>query len=191
MPEAYLVRQDNGDRFTPDVVMSIGYSRDAKITSHPIEDGSTVSDHSQPGNMPITLKAMVTETPFAFAGQVGGISRVRQAAEWIDTAMKSGALLTLVSRRMGSKANCLLKGFNYTVDSRRRLIFDVRIVQVTIATATEIMISEEDIAESEDSSYSYTDEVDVGEQATTTTETDETAEEEDISALAALLDSIG
>lgn len=191
MAEAALTRQDTGDSFTPDVVVSLGYSRSAKISEHPVEDGSSIADHSQSGNLPISMTAIVTESPYARRGEFGGVARIRAARDWLESAMLAGDLLTLTSKRMGSTSNCLIKRLQWPVTVERKVTFTIELVQITIATSTSIVISESAVAESEDSAYSFADEVDIGEQATSTTEGDEAAEEGDKSALAALWDSIG
>lgn len=188
--EAILRRQSDGTTWQADAVIAVNVSQNWQITDHPVESGVVVTDHVQIQPDTITLTCSVSEQPTRLgAGTIGGAIRLQERMRWLRETADAGDLVDIVTRRMGTFQNYLIQSVPYTMDRVSRLRFDLALRQVRIATATTVLITVEDIAD--DVATGAPDEVDVGEQATTDTATDENAETVDQSTLAALLDALG
>jgi hypothetical protein len=180
--------RDDGSALTFDGVLDYTLSSSVNVTDHPIEDGSTVSDHAQVQPKRLTVRGIVTETPYDNVDNVGGPDRVARALEFLDAA--AGELLTVVTERFGTLENMALTSYPTTADQVRRLLFDVEFKAVRIAVAGLIDIPPSAPA-TPSAASGLPDEQDVGEQPTTSTEDEPAKEEGDTSLLLDLLTSVG
>lgn len=173
----------DGTLLRPDTVLSEDYSEDVFVTSHPTEDGSVVSDHAQRMPRVITIVAVVTESPMSAFNVVDGVQRVLDARGFLLGAI--GQLITYQSDRLGLFENMMITGFPHRVEKARSLTFTITIKEVIIATFASVEIPAEapvPVAEG-----GAPDEVDTGEQGTSTP--DEEKAEQDTSILAGIVDS--
>lgn len=186
--EAILRRQDDGETWTPDSVTEVQVDRRYSVTQHPVESGLAVVDHVQPQPGTVTLTCVVTETPAT--GQ-GGPVRVRERLAWINQTAAEGRLVDVVTRRHGVLVGYALSGVGYVVDRVARLQFDLSLTEVRIASVSTVTVDVESVTEA--AATGAPDEVDLGEQPTTSTTADTTTEQEaegDVSLLASLIDAL-
>jgi hypothetical protein len=186
--EAIIRRQDDGETWTPDAVLPSKFDRRYTVTQHPVESGLSVTDHVQPQPATIRLTCVVTETP---ATGSGGPVRVRDRLAWLNTTAAEGRLVDLVTRRHGVFTGYALAGITFGVDNVSRLQFDLELTEVRVATVSTITVDVETVTD--EVAVGAPDEVDLGEQATTSTTADTTTEQEaesDTSLLASLIDAL-
>jgi len=179
-----IVREDGRTTLTFDAVISYALTGTVSVTDHPVETGSTVSDHAQRQPKQLAITGIVSETPYASVASSGGADRTAQALAFLDAA--AGELLTVVTAAFGTLQNMVLTRYPTTADNVRRFTFDLEFKQVTLATAGLVEIPPE-----QTSSAGLPDEQDVGEQPTDTTEDAPAQEEADTSLLLDLLTSVG
>lgn len=129
----------NGDTLTFDASPRQSWQPSVAITDHPIEDGSTVSDHAQIQPRRLAITGVVSETPL---GEDGGPLRVEDAVRFLNEAGEGGELLT-VETRLGSSTNWLLESWPHDVTVLRGLVFELSLKQVSIATAETITLPRE------------------------------------------------
>lgn len=184
--EAVLVRQDDSSTWAPDVVVAVNVSNEWAVTAHPVEAGVVVSDHVQPQPAEVVITCVVTENPTKVGGKVGGPVALQQSIQWLRDTADAGQLVDVVTRRMGTLQGYAITGLPYTLDNVARLRFDLTLRQIRVATATSVQILVETTAG--DTATGAPDEVDAGEQATTSTDTDAEAAAADQSALAGIVD---
>lgn len=185
---AVLVRQDDGATWSPDVVVAVNVSESWQVTDHPVEDGVVVSDHVQQQPATIVLSCVLTENPTRVGSRTGGRAHLQDGIAWLRDTAAAGQLVDVVTSRMGTFTGYVVQGIPYTIDRVARLAFDLTLRQVRVATSTTVQITVDDTAA--DTATGAPDEVDAGEQATTSTADDAAAEEADQSTLAALLDTL-
>ena len=179
-----IVREDGRTTLTFDAVIRYARVRTISVTSHPVETGSTVSDHAQVQPDQLTITGIVSETPYASVASSGGADRTAQALAFLDGA--AGELLTVVTAAFGTLRNMVLTRIPTEADNVRRLGFDLEFRQVVLATAGLV-----DIPPEQTSSSGLPDEQDVGDQPTDTSEDDPAQEEADTSLLLDLLTAVG
>lgn len=186
---AYLRRQSDGATWRPDVVVKFSVPRTLSVTTHPVEKGVSISDHVQRQPITMTIECVLTENVPKVAGAVGGRTHVKEQLDWLrETAESDNPLVDVVTLRDGVYTGLAISSIPSEFDRVSRVQFTLELKEIRVATATTILISVEDIDEEDTATASSApDEVDVGEQATTSTEVDEEAEEADQSALYSLL----
>jgi hypothetical protein len=187
---AVLRRQSDGSIWQADVVVAINVGQEWQITDHPVEQGVVVTDHVQVQPTEITITCVVSENPIrAGGGTVGGQVRLQERMRWLRETADEAELVDIVTRRMGVFTGYAIRSVPYVLDRVSRLRFDLQLRQLRVATATTVLITVDQVAD--DVATGAPDEVDTGEQATTSTDTDEQAEAADQSTLASLLDALG
>lgn len=199
----YLLRQSDGAVLTFDAVGSIDRKTSSRATRHPVEDGSTTSDHVQREPDRFSVKdAIVSESPLAGVGsRATGLARVSEALAWFEESQ--GELVSL-GWRGELYENLVVTGFPYSYDKLRRRRFSISLEQIRIARADVVFVDLSDVdrtSEASDASTGdpvvdegveagFASEVDAGEQASTDVSS-EPSDEDNRSALAALVDSFG
>jgi hypothetical protein len=185
----YTILRPDGSSLTFDGVLSETYSPRVEVTSHPIEDGSAVSDHAQRIPETFGARVVVTETPSAPRDglTVGGPERIQTAIRFLESCV--GELLLVGKVRTGLAVSVMLTGYPYTIDGNRRVIFDLSFKQVRIAQAAtvEIPASKPPAA----TASGVASEVDAGQQATTSIPEGDAAAADDWSASYTLLRAAG
>lgn len=165
-----LVRED-GVSFQLDATTRIAISSDVSVTQHPVEDGSTVSDHAQAKPRVITLYGIVTATPWAGADTSGG-ARMREALDTLEASV--GQLFDVVDPELGTFSNFTLSRYPAERGPLRKLPLTIELTEVRFATASYASVSAADI-ESDTVAATQADAVDVGAVGTTTTTSTSTA----------------
>ena len=169
---------------TPDSTISEQYAEQVFVTEHPVEDGSTSTDHAQRLPRQITVEALVTESPQSPFNVVDGVQRVIDARNFLNAAV--GQLLSYQSDRFGLFENMMLVGFPHAVEKARSIRFQITLKEIRIATFASVEIPAEAPAPAAESGAPS--EVDTGEQPTETP--DEEKAEDDKSILAGIVDSL-
>lgn len=187
---ALLVRQDDDQTWIPDAVTSISFAPSWTVTDHPVETGAAVSDHVQKQPETITLTCIITENPVKIGGVIGGRIRLRALTQFLRDTADARQFVDIVTRRLGVFRNYVITRAPHVIDKVARLQFDLELREIRLATAGTVLISVDDVDTEGDVWAGVPDELDVGEQGTTSTESDPEAEEVDQSALAALVDAI-
>lgn len=159
---ASVIRQDGRGTWTFDATETEDFDPQIEVTDHPIEDGSTVSDHANAKPLTIRLPGLVTETPFADGFKATAPNRVKKAVEFFRAL--EGKLVTVVSQKLGSFENCLLTGYPHTVTVREGVVLQCGFKQITVAQSEQVELPPERIAPKHEASVA--DEQDVGRQAT-------------------------
>ena len=95
-----IVREDGRTTLTFDAVISYALTGTVSVTDHPVETGSTVSDHAQRQPKQLAITGIVSETPYASVASSGGADRTAQALAFLDAA--AGELLTVVTAAFGT-----------------------------------------------------------------------------------------
>ena len=181
---AILVRQDDGERWTPDVVVRVSVDESWEVPSHPVEEGISPSDHTRTQPASLTISVVLTENPTA--GEfTGGRADLQRRVAWLRDTATAGQRIDIITTRLGTFTSYQIVNLPLVIDNVQRLAFDLQLQQVRVATSSTVLISVETTAD--DTATGAPDEVDTGEQATTT-DTDEAAAEVDQSTLAALID---
>lgn len=129
-----------------------------RLSQHPVETGSDVTDHSQSLNTVLAFRGTVTTTPL-------GIPRPN-AFEIAQTFFENHKrrLLTVVTP-LGIFPNCLLQSFPRTATAIQKLPFDIILQQVKLASAVSVPIPARLPAPPQQTGVPSP--VDVGAQATT------------------------
>jgi hypothetical protein len=180
---AYLVRQSDRSTWRPDAALTIRFDRRWRKTEHPVEGGAAISDHVQSLPDAIVLQCVVTATPTTGSG---GRIHLRDRLKWLTDTADAKVLVDVVTRKLGTFTGYVLTSIPHAIDKVDRLRFDLELQELVQATATEVLISVDNVAS--DVAAGAPDEVDVAEQGTTdTAEDDEQAEEVDASLLYELL----
>lgn len=175
----------------PDAVREMPIELRWSATDHPVESGLSSTDHVQPLPSVLTLTCIVTESPTPPA--TGGPQRVRQALQWLRETANAGRLVDVYTRRLGVLSNYVITAAPTKLDRVQRLAFDLELKEIRVAEATTVSISVDDIDPDDELASTAPDEVDTGEQATTTTGGDpaaDEAEDADQSVLLSLLEAL-
>ncbi len=85
------------DSLVLDAVIQETHSYTNTITSHPVETGFDVSDHSRPEPDKITLECVVTSTPLDGSDSQVDEQRVADALAKLDDLRMNGTLVTVVT----------------------------------------------------------------------------------------------
>lgn len=125
-----------------DITMDATMSHTLTVTSSPVEDGSTISDHAQKQPDVVTIRSMVSATPFRVfsLGALSGDARPRGAFEILEEVQNSKELVRVVVD-LKTYDNMMLTNFNAPrrQDTKNALLFtatfnEVRIVSSQIVT---------------------------------------------------------
>ena len=147
-----------------DATITYSLSSTVDVTEHPVEDGADIGDHAQKKPKLLTVRAIVTESPFDWQDSVGGLSRVQRALEFFDSI--AGTLVTVVTQAFGSMSSMAVTRYPTTRDTLQKLEFDLEFKQVRVATASSVSIAP-DAPRSKSAAATLPDAQDVGEQPTT------------------------
>ncbi|EFG1160729.1 hypothetical protein BR197_004099 [Escherichia coli] len=121
-----------------DAVPNIGVKRQADVTSYPVENGATVSDHVQIKNNKFSLKGRITETPIKSdpgllkSAGVNG-NRRSLAIDYLNQIMDSRQPFLLVTENKTFE-NVVLTGIEYTEEASESLVFDLSFEQIRLVS---------------------------------------------------------
>lgn len=128
---ASIIRE-SGERLTFEATGRLGLSRDATVTTHPVERGADVADHSQAQAEVIVLEGVVSETR--------GGSRPEEARAFLDAVVLSGELVAVEHPRFGTRFRFVVEGYGCEYSTARRVRLSIRCRQVRIAEAVQVEI---------------------------------------------------
>lgn len=180
-----------GESFSMDATVELAVSAGAQTSDHPVENGSTVSDHIIRVPSRYVLRGIVTESPFATSVNLTtGAERVTAAIDFIEAAVAQGDLLSLVSDRLGVVPNLVPVRWDHRFTARLGAQLEVHLKQLLLSEAGFVEIPP-GIASTPVADVGMPDEQDAGDQATESTAepdgTDPPQTVEDKSVLAGLL----
>ena len=131
----------NFQAITFDAVPEISVTREADVTSYPVESGADVSDNVQVKNNKFKLSGMITETPVRlmqdqlYSAGVNG-ARISQAIEYLDQIFDARQPIILLTEHRTFE-NVILKGISYDYKSEFAMQFNLEFEQIRlVSTAT-------------------------------------------------------
>lgn len=80
-----------------DAAISECHNFAAKATTHPIEDGSSISDHVHTEPVTIQIDGIITNTPTSFLNELGGENLVLKAFERVGSLFEEQKLVDVVT----------------------------------------------------------------------------------------------
>lgn len=175
-----IIRSD-GETMTLDATFRERGGFEQRITDHPIEDGSTVTDHLQKLPETLVVDAAVTESP-ASATALRGTERVLNAVEFLRGCI--GQEVDVVTVRFGTLERWGIKSVQYDVTHRRSLPITILFRELEFAQTGTVSIPPE--APADVASDGAPDATDSGTQSTSTVSDEDAAE--DKSLLASFVD---
>lgn len=194
--QPFTIVRDNGDVLVFDATITYTLSGSVAVSEHVVEEGVVFADHAQPQPTTLSVRGVVTESPFAFQSDVGGRAHVDAARDFVIAIQ--GERVTVVCDAFGTLENMALTRWEAPKTLAQDLRFTLDLKQVRVATATFVTISPEQVAvasttaEPETSAEStLPDGQDIGEQGATSTATNAEQEAADTSYLLALLAGVG
>ena len=128
----------NFKAITFDSVPEVGVTREADVTSFPVESGSDVSDHVQIKNNRFKLSGIITETPIRlmrdqlYSAGVNG-ARISQAIEYLDQIFESRQPIVLLTEHRTFE-NVILQGYSYDYKSEFAMQFDLEFEQIRLVS---------------------------------------------------------
>ena len=171
--EKVQLETPDGDAFQFDAWISGNFGGQTVVTDHPIEDGSTISDHSQIEPLQITLDVRQTETPLDIPDDgFEGEERITEAMDFLRRVGRAGDPLTATIPRIGVFENMILAAWPNEIDRRRSSAFEVTLRQIEIAVTAIVGVPIEFVAD--DSRSGQQEEEDLGRQSTEEIEEDST-----------------
>ncbi|MEL6349398.1 MAG: phage baseplate protein [Myxococcota bacterium] len=180
MPERYRLTRPNGRVLTFDAVLRLTITHQNRVTDHPIESGSPVSDHIQALPLEITLLAVTTESPLDWQSAEGGPGHVNAALAFFEAARFETLVLSGPRLPRGQVGELALVRWPYDLTSKRGVRPTILLRQIKKATGRQVRIavSQPVVTEDFDGANELADEVDLGEQPTETLPDDARAEQD-------------
>jgi hypothetical protein len=110
-----LIRQDTGEVIEIDTTKSVDLNYNWAVTSHPVERGVEISDHTQRLPAEMQLVGVLTGLDIERAGTYGTYGKMKYEAfrDWMIGA--STTLWTVVVPKRPSMVDCLITTFRYTM----------------------------------------------------------------------------
>lgn len=198
--QPFTILRDSGEALVLDAAITYTLAATIAVTEHAVEDGVRFSDHAQPQPATLAVRGIVTESPMVSQSDTGGRAHVQAALDFILAIQ--GERVTVVCDMFGTLESMTLSRWEAPKTKSLDLKFALDFKQVRVASVSYVTISPEQVstsssgettASAEETSAESTlpDEVDVGEQGTTSTATNAEQEEADTSYLLDLLEGIG
>lgn len=163
----------DGSTLTLDATITYTLSSSVDVTEHPVEDGADIGDHAQRKPKLLTIRGIVTESPFSNVDDTGGLARVQRALEFLDSI--AGTLVTVVTQAFGTMESMAITRYPTTRDRLRKLEFELEFKQVRVATASLVSITPDTPISTDanglpvSAAVGLPDEQEAGEQSTTDT----------------------
>jgi len=140
MSSVIITRLPDLTSFEFDLVEDESYDESVKVTEHPVETGSSPSDHAAEEPIKLSLKVMVTETPmlrYQTVGAVGSL-RVFLATKFLQECKKKA--LNVTTTQDGTFTNMFIESFSYSKNIAKNRIFDIKLKQVRFGIAQTVQI---------------------------------------------------
>lgn len=160
---AVVITRATGESLTVDGTIREQHDRGARVTDHPIETGSTVSDHIQALPLTLTISAVWTETPLdtRIGALPVGPARIREVVRFLGAIL--GETVDVTTSKAGTYASMALVRLPVVYSLRGDLPTELTFRELVIAESQRVQIPAWNT-----SSPSAVDEQDVGQQATET-----------------------
>jgi hypothetical protein len=142
-----------------DSTTRIDFAEDAAVTSHPIEDGSAVTDHVQRLPRTLALTGIISASTFQ-ESVTSGVDREQTAKDFFEEIW--GQEVLVVTARFGVLPGYTLRRLTSFIDNRKRTVFSAEFIRVEKATSEAVTV---DSSDSQVSS-GFDGGSDVGEQST-------------------------
>ena len=168
MTEYVTIIRPSGEVLQIDALITGNFEGSANITDHPIEDGSRISDHSDPEPLRITAEIRQSETPLEIVTGPFGAARIRETMRFFEEAGRGGESLTLIVPRIGEFDDLLLASWPNEITVRKDSTFQLVFQQIEQAVVTLVTVPVEAIRAT--SRAGQQEEEDLGRQATEPTE---------------------
>ena len=164
MPDVVQLVHPDGSSIRFDAVVGGRLAVSDDVTTHPLEDGSSVSDHVTRGPWGVSLRVLHTESPQEGDGGATGPDRVFQALDFLGRCR--GELLTLVlDRRFRTIGRLVLTRQSGEIRRLRDLPLELEFRQVRIAYSERVSPPMADPQESGSSATEDADEQGAGAEA--------------------------
>jgi len=138
------------------------FSPSVETTDHPIEDGSTVTDHAQSQPLTIGVQGIVSATPLVGPDQTVSGDLLRDAVDFFGRAEEKP--LRLETDRLGDFGTVLLESYDHEVTPQNKLVFELEFKEVKFATFETVEIPPEAPSGEGGADSEMPDEQDVGSQ---------------------------
>ena len=122
------------DTLTFDNVDLVRVSPRIRVTDHPVEFGVEVSDHAQSEPLTIAIRGRISETPLSLAPTPAAVETALGFFE------RNERQLVTVSTSRGVFADMILQQYDWQIDGRRGIVFDVILRKVRIAFSIAVAI---------------------------------------------------
>lgn len=146
MSRRITVIRGTGETLTFDGWISGSLGGASTITDHPVEDGSTISDHSQHDPRSVTLQVSQSESPIDDDGGPFGEARVQAAIEFLEAIGRSGEPVDVEIPRVGLLTDYVLARWPAEIDVRKSAAFEVVFREIEIAGVEIVQVPIEAIA---------------------------------------------
>lgn len=131
------------DNIVVDVATSVDESHDAQVTKFPISNGSNIADHVIPGNVKLTIKGVVSDTPLIDVSdfRTGVASPSNEVKQLLIDLEKTPRAVDVVTPSKTYKG-LVLTGLSFGDDKDRgdALTFDATFEEIQIAQ-TRLVVS--------------------------------------------------
>ena len=118
-----------------DAVTNVRVGSDVRVTQHPIEIGSDVSDHAQVEGTRVSFDFHRSKTPYVIPASPLIVDTTIRFFEGIR-----GKLCTVVLPGAGTFLNMVLEHFDYPIDNYERIVISCVFRQINIADAISVPI---------------------------------------------------
>lgn len=175
------VTRETGESITFDVMIRESHNVSVRVTEHPIEQGSDVSDHAQAGPMQSIVTCLVSETPINSPAQQGSRSsatvestgepslvgvpnRVKEFFDFLIGVAQAGEFVDVVTPKMGLIEDVVLTRVPLEVSNVNEGRFTFAFRKTRIAQRTTVTIPP--LRPTEEAQTGAPDEQDLGTQPT-------------------------
>lgn len=134
-----LIHEETAEPILFDSVLEERWTEGVEVTSHPIDRRSPVTDHIQPKQPRLFLRAIVTNSPLeSQAGRTGSATKGARPLFLRDRLRElRNDTFQYVSNRTGEISRLVLKEMRYSIDTRLRVVFSLDFVQIEYAETQE------------------------------------------------------
>lgn len=139
---ATFIRTDTGESLTTDGVLGETYTPSAAVTSHPIEDGTTIADHVQRLPYTLSITALWTTTPAPErAGTLPtGSARLDAVREFIAKLFDTPSPLDIYSARSGVLLNAILVRATTAAPINSGLVITLEFQEIIIVAGSAVAL---------------------------------------------------
>jgi len=114
-----------------DAVVRVGFDRTARVTQHPVEDGTTVTDHVQANPTPIVIEGVVSRSPWSSSPNALKLNPPQDAVDFLEGSI--GQPLTVVSTIDGTYTNMVIQRYAHDTTKVTGKRFTIDLLEIIIA----------------------------------------------------------